>query len=182
MASTTSICRDAIPAHGVQLELCWDAALLEKVTVEGRSEIEPPLCLQVRLSLAGERVIMECTGETRAIIACVRCLERFSYQLSLSFRSVFQPVGMQDSSRNVQLEPGDMDIVYYDGECIDLVEPVFEQIQLGLPAYPHCSNECKGLCAQCGANLNKGICECEDVSRPQSPFAKLAELKKKKKA
>jgi len=177
--STTSICRDAIPAHGLQLELVWDAALLKKLPVQGRPEIEAPLCLQIRLSLAGERVIMEGTGEARAVVVCDRCLERFSYPLSLSFRSVFQPVGMQDSSRNVQLGPGDMDIVYYDGECIDLVEPVFEQIYLGLPAYPHCSNECEGLCPQCGANLNKGACGCETVPRPQSPFAKLAELKKK---
>ena len=79
----------------------------------------------------------------------------------------------------MQLGPGDMDIVFYDGEHIDLVAPVLEQIHLGLPAYPHCSPECKGLCAQCGANLNNGVCTCTEGPRPQSPFAKLARLKKK---
>ena len=60
-----------------------------------------------------------------------------------------------------------------DFEHIDLVAPVFEQIHLGLPAYPHCSPECKGLCAQCGANLNNGACACAAGLWPQSPFAKL---------
>jgi uncharacterized protein len=72
-----------------------------------------------------------------------------------------------------------MEVLVYDGEYIDLVAPVFEQIHLGLPAYPHCSPECKGLCAQCGANLNNGACTCETGPRPESPFAGLAKLKKK---
>ena len=34
---------------------------------------------------------------------------------------------------------------YSDDEHIDLIAPVFEQIHLGLPAYPHCSPECKEI-------------------------------------
>jgi uncharacterized protein len=86
---------------------------------------------------------------------------------------------MEAASENAQLDPGDIDVVFYDGEHIDLIAPVCEQINLGLPAYPHCSPECRGLCAQCGANLNKGMCTCEAGPRPQSPFAGLAKLRKK---
>jgi uncharacterized protein len=31
---------------------------------------------------------------------------------------------------------------------------------MGLPLQPLCRRECKGLCPQCGANLNEGECGC----------------------
>ena len=86
---------------------------------------------------------------------------------------------MNDATGTVELGPDDLEMTYYDGEHLDLVAPVFEQIHLGLPVYPHCSEECKGLCAQCGAHLNNGACGCEAGPRTQSPFAALGKLKKK---
>ncbi len=163
----------------MQFEFLWDATLLEQLVEPGRPEIKAPLRLRVRFSLEGQRVILDGRCEAQGIIVCVRCLERFSYPLSLSLRSIFQPIGMEETSGKVQRGSGDMNVVCYDGEHIDLVAPVFEQIYLGLPEYPHCSPECKGLCTQCGANLNNGACICEVGSRLQSPFAELAKLKKK---
>ena len=43
---------------------------------------------------------------------------------------------------------------------LDLTNEIREVIILGLPAYPRCSESCKGLCAACGVNLNKSGCEC----------------------
>jgi uncharacterized protein len=178
--SIISIRRVEIPEEGVQLDLLWDAALLEQLTEQSsRPDIEGSLRLQVRLKTDGPRVVLNGTCEALGTSTCVRCLERFSHPLSLTFRCVFLPVGMESAPENAQLGPGDIDIVFYDGEHIDLIAPVVEQIHLGLPAYPHCSPECKGLCAQCGANLNNGRCTCEAGPRPQSPFAELAKLKKK---
>lgn len=37
----------------------------------------------------------------------------------------------------------------------------WEQFVLSLPVKPVCSEDCKGLCAECGADLNKGECDCE---------------------
>jgi len=45
-------------------------------------------------------------------------------------------------------------------EFADLTEDIREAIILAFSSYPVCSQECKGLCPQCGANLNKGSCEC----------------------
>jgi len=43
---------------------------------------------------------------------------------------------------------------------LDLTNEIREAIILNLPAYPRCSESCKGLCSSCGANLNKSGCEC----------------------
>jgi len=160
--------------------MLWDAALLERLPEGGRPPaVEPPVRLQMRFGVDGRRVILDGACEARAYCVCVRCLERFAYPLSLSFRYVFQPADMRDTPGNLQLGAADIEVVSYDGEHIDLVSPVCEQIYLGLPAYPHCSPDCRGLCLQCGANLNSAACGCTDDSGPRSPFAVPGALNKK---
>ena len=48
----------------------------------------------------------------------------------------------------------------YDGDEIDLAPLVDEQTLLALPTRPLCSEDCRGLCPRCGANLNAGPCDC----------------------
>ena len=43
---------------------------------------------------------------------------------------------------------------------IDLLQLMMEQFQLALPMKPLCRDACKGLCPQCGTNLNTGSCDC----------------------
>ena len=46
-------------------------------------------------------------------------------------------------------------------ESVDLTDDIRESIILAFPSYPICSESCKGLCAQCGANLNVETCHCK---------------------
>jgi uncharacterized protein len=60
---------------------------------------------------------------------------------------------------------------------IDLGQLMKEQFYLALPMKPLCRDECRGLCALCGANLNRGTCGC--VAAWEDPrFAALRALKK----
>ena len=45
-------------------------------------------------------------------------------------------------------------------EQVDLTDLAREGILLALPAYPVCSEDCKGVCQRCGQNLNAGPCAC----------------------
>ena len=45
-------------------------------------------------------------------------------------------------------------------ESVDLTQELREVTMLSFPSYPLCSQNCRGLCGQCGANLNKGACRC----------------------
>jgi uncharacterized protein len=54
-----------------------------------------------------------------------------------------------------------------------------EQFYLALPMKPLCSEGCKGLCAMCGTNLNKGSCDCKrEWEDPR--LAALKELKRER--
>ncbi len=46
-------------------------------------------------------------------------------------------------------------------ESVDLTADIRESMILAFPSYPVCSKSCKGLCAQCGANLNVETCDCK---------------------
>ncbi|MBU0679579.1 MAG: DUF177 domain-containing protein [Verrucomicrobia bacterium] len=44
---------------------------------------------------------------------------------------------------------------------MDLTEDIREAVLLKVPNFPLCSSQCKGVCLQCGQDLNAGTCACE---------------------
>ena len=83
--------------------------------------------------------------------------------------------------KDFKIEPAKSDYLFgkelnVSGEkTIDLTEGILEDIVLGLPMKVLCSADCKGICPQCGADLNLGQCSCEP--RPNiTPFSELDKL------
>ncbi len=63
----------------------------------------------------------------------------------------------------------------YEGCLLDVTKAVWDEIVLSLPTVFLCSENCRGLCARCGANLNRETCGC-DVTRDNA-FSVLKNLK-----
>jgi uncharacterized protein len=68
--------------------------------------------------------------------------------------------GKHGRSDEHEIQEDDLSTAFYRDETIDLGELVREQVYLALPMKPLCSEACKGLCPQCGTNLNRGTCDC----------------------
>jgi uncharacterized protein len=51
-------------------------------------------------------------------------------------------------------------IYFIDEGWLDLRKPLREQILLAMPMHLLCRPDCKGLCPNCGQNLNEGPCQC----------------------
>jgi uncharacterized protein len=100
-----------------------------------------------------EELIVRGTLSAELDLRCTRCAEFFS-----------TTVGVSDFLRAYPAPEG-IDVV-------DVTEDMREELLLHVPSFPVCSEECKGLCAQCGANLNKGVCGCEKGDAP-SPWTAL---------
>ena len=62
-----------------------------------------------------------------------------------------------------------------DTESVDVTMDLREDLLLHIPAFPVCGEGCKGMCAQCGADLNKKLCMCEKQERP-NPWSALDNL------
>lgn len=52
------------------------------------------------------------------------------------------------------------------GYALDLAPVVREELILAVPLFPLCREDCAGLCPECGADLNRGPCECTGAAEP----------------
>lgn len=84
-------------------------------------------------------------------LVCDRCLEPFERQADFSFEHVLVREMNTDGDEYVRCEDG----------ILDLAELVRTDFLLELPTKVLCREDCKGLCPQCGRNLNFGSCECK---------------------
>ena len=50
----------------------------------------------------------------------------------------------------------------HNSPMLDLAAICWEELMLALPVTPLCRQDCKGLCAGCGVNLNEGMCACTE--------------------
>lgn len=93
---------------------------------------------------------------------CSRCLEPMTYDLNISFTEHL--LYRQDISfvqeENESL--GDLEERYwiYDKLDYDFEPMIVDEILRDMPANPICREDCKGLCDQCGINLNHDTCQC----------------------
>jgi len=71
----------------------------------------------------------------------------------------------------------DLDITYLPEDKIDLADVLSEQIQFQIPLRPLCNENCKGVCTQCGTDLNQGQCACEKLTKRNKAFAALENIK-----
>ena len=56
---------------------------------------------------------------------------------------------------------------------LDVSADVREDVLLEIPGFPLCDDGCKGLCAQCGRDLNEGPCGCAPSEEAHSPWSVL---------
>ncbi len=53
-------------------------------------------------------------------------------------------------------------------DSVDLKDDFRGEIMLHVPTFPLCAETCKGVCPQCGADLNKGSCTCKKEDGPSA--------------
>jgi uncharacterized protein len=93
-------------------------------------------------------------------LACSRCLERFRVPVDATFDLLYLPAASEPKAGEQEVEEDDLGTSYYRDGVIDLADLVREQFYLALPMKPLCQDACRGLCAECGTNLNAGTCAC----------------------
>jgi DUF177 domain-containing protein len=100
--------------------------------------------------------------------ACVRCLEPASFELEIDTREVDEG----DETDEELQSP------YVDGLELDLARWAEDAVILAMPQQPLCREDCKGLCAVCGATLNDANPVDHEHGESRDPrWAKLDELK-----
>ena len=125
---------------------------LDRVAIEANANVG---------DLEGEYLVdgeIDMTGQLR----CARCLEPYPFANRSPFRLRYRPRpdAAQLSEEVLELGETDLEVEYYSARQIELGELASEQLQLSLPMKPLCTDGCRGLCPQCGENLNVQPCSC----------------------
>ena len=124
--------------------------VLDQTLARGLDGVLQRLPMQMRLTIVGKR-----RG------GCVA-------RLRLDFERV---------AEEPEVDPDEMHAAYYENDEIPLRQLMEEQFYLSLPMKPLCKDDCKGLCANCGTNLNKATCDC-NTQWEDPRLAALRDLKK----
>lgn len=104
--------------------------------------------LDLRLEAVSEGVLVSGTIRADVVGDCARCLESFRDSLEVAITELF---AYPDSATEQTTEEGEVYRVV--DERVDLEPAVVDLVVLGLPLQPLCSEDCPGLCAECGVRL-----------------------------
>ena len=118
-----------------------------------------PATVDLEYYRAGQELFFQGHVKGGVIGHCARCIEEYSFELDKDFSFVLVPRPDVVPGKG-EVPEDEVDIGYYDADLVDLTPVVREQIILALPTRPLCSEQCKGLCPQCGGNLNTNPCSC----------------------
>ncbi len=88
---------------------------------------------------------------------CDRCTSKYQENHKTEFRLVylFNSEDVTGNDPNLRYLPPEQDVIVLD-------EDITEYIRLTIPMKHLCSEDCKGLCPRCGADLNKSDCKCKE--------------------
>jgi uncharacterized protein len=101
---------------------------------------------------------------TRLELPCSRCLEPFEVPVDARFELRYVPQAHAVAGgEEREIREDDLTTAYYREGTLDVIEMLREQFQLALPMKPLCADSCRGLCPECGTNLNRGECGCKPV-------------------
>jgi len=136
-------------------------ASLAEMEKSGECSFTAPVSAQI--SAAWEYGHVRATGkvESAARLTCSRCLAEYELPISSEFTIFFTESKGDALDEEVELSDEELISASYTGDEIDLDSEVAEQVMLEVPYKPLCSESCRGLCPQCGADLNAGECGCD---------------------
>ena len=117
--------------------------------------------------------VLKMTGTVETVLhgICDRCATAFTRPVQYPLRAVLTPEPESDDFE----DPWVFELV---NDCADLDDIVTTTFVLNMDSKLLCSEDCKGLCSRCGANLNLGPCGCKPEPDPR--FAALQQLLDKK--
>ena len=132
-------------------------------------EYTAPVTLSGTYMLADETVIVRGVARAEITSPCARCLKPTVTTVEAEVEEAF----FRDVDGTLEVEE---DQYKYSGHVLELDDAVRTALLLELPSRVLCREDCKGLCSQCGQDLNINECSCQKDLTHRNPFSALASL------
>ena len=160
--------RSILHTPGKRLEFRFELDLAD-VEFFGRYPVTEAVEVRGEVRNTADILDLNLTTHTVLDAMCDRCGKEFRQDKEISYSCILaEEIQNEDNDEIVLLEDGKVDVE-------DLARTAFI---LGMDTKTLCSEDCKGLCARCGADLNLGPCSCKKEVDPRlAALAKLLENK-----
>jgi uncharacterized protein len=145
-----------------------DAPMWDEASVR----LSAPLQVDLLATSVGEGILVRGSLRTQVTGECRRCLTEVPADMDVHVDLLFEPVSPEEEDEAA----GEVYPLPQRGAELDLSGPVREQIVLHAADYVLCREDCRGICAQCGADRNHTECDCVSEPAP-SPWDALKKLK-----
>jgi uncharacterized protein len=163
------------------LSLVGDVTAEELGLAETDAILRGPVSVSLDLMKADDMIAVTGVLEGTVVRQCVRCLKEYDDAVAFSVHAAFAREGKESKVGARQSKPGEPrkgrpgatkteadveaedegdDRYFYQGDHIELAPMLREHIILVSPMQPRCRENCAGLCARCGKDLNEGPCQC----------------------
>jgi len=123
-----------------------------------RDEIYPDdINVKVEVNKFAKNISCKAEISTRMHLTCDRCLAEFDENILEMFDILFH-IGQDE----LNIDEENVVALLPDQKEIDLTSYIQETLILSIPMKILCRADCKGICPNCGADLNKEECRCID--------------------
>lgn len=133
--------------ENIQIDGVFDDGFLE-LEKDGMISVISPVNYKFEAQLHASGVVIQGNASVKISGQCGRCLENVEQEIATRYTLMLDELGNADE--------------------IDVADEIREELMLALPINIICSDDCLGLCPECGQNLNKKSCKCAD-STPDAP-------------
>lgn len=111
--------------------------------------------VECRMDKSAHQIVINCDLIANSKAECDRCNIEFEEKLSSHFLISYLFTTKPENS-----EESNIKFLTPDEDKIDLSKDVIEYARLSIPLKRLCKDDCKGLCPNCGINLNEKQCNC----------------------
>lgn len=138
--------------------------VLVGMETDGECTFTSPIRYDVTVVREFDHLRVAGSVNTSVSLSCSRCLATFDAAITSDFTIFFRRGAAQEAVSEEETELNEQDLISatFTGDEIDLTHEIEEQVAMEVPLQPLCSRNCKGLCPECGIDLNQAGCSCSD--------------------
>lgn len=131
-------------------------ANLEALELAGHDSFMRPVGVKSTVEKSEGSILVTSRVVARLSLECDNCLKDFESELKDDFQLLYTTDKLLASSDDEMVR-----LISDSTHEIDLTEGVRDSLLLAMPMKITCSQDCKGLCPQCGQDLNIADCSCQ---------------------
>lgn len=153
-------------------------AISERLAVTEEAACSSPVTGELTVENVGSLLLVRGHLQVTLRMPCVRCLQEGEQELSIEVEEEFASEGTGPEVDTMDREEPELSAM--SDFVLDAHEFARQQVVANVPMSFLCRRDCRGMCSECGKDLNEGPCQCRVVSGDER-WTKLGDLLKKTK-